>query len=190
MFFQRSGIRTLKRGIRLRYPLRDGQGILLLAQGAEVNERVHNLLLTRGIQLDLQASLKVTEGGPAGLEIPLRKDQLLIGRRPDCDVQLPSALVSGHHCRLRKREIGVFVEDLASVNGTYVNGARVRGEEELSDGDSLRVADGTFAVQLFAALAASSEEGTRALKAWILEESAIKRRAASPYSATEPDICI
>ncbi len=178
----------VKPGTRVRYPLVDANGVLLLAQGAEVTGRMYALLRTRGITLDLNACLKVIEGEPAGLEIPLRGGRLLIGRRPDCDVQLPGAAVSGHHCRLRKRGSSVFVQDLHSSNGTYLNSRRLDGEEaELADGNRIRVGGAVFAVQLYAAVAASTGAGAEALRAWHMEESAARRRAESPYCTTEPE---
>lgn len=187
MLFQSAASCSLTRGARLRYPLQDSKGVLLLAQGAEINNRLHAILQTRGISLSMMACLKVTAGGPLDLEIPLRKDQLIIGRRPDCDVQLPSSVVSGHHCRIEKRLAGVFLQDLGSSNGTYLNGRPIKKEAELSDQDSLRVADTVFAIEIYAALAADSEQGAEAIQLWIFEESASNRRSASPYCPTEPD---
>jgi pSer/pThr/pTyr-binding forkhead associated (FHA) protein len=168
--------------------LKDSRGVLLLAQGAEINDRLHAILQTRGMSLDIQACLRVVKGGPIDTEIPVLNDALRIGRRPDCDVQLPHALVSGHHCRVLKRERGVFLEDLRSRNGTFLNGQRLKGETELSDGDAIQVADSVFSVRIFAALAADSQQGHEAIQAWVLEESASKRRSASPYCATEAEI--
>jgi hypothetical protein len=182
-------IPPVKPGTRVRFPLVDAHGVLLLAQGAEVSGRMYALLRTRGITLDLHATLKVVEGEPAGLEIPLRGGRLLIGRREDCDVQLPGAAVSGHHCWVQKRGSGVFLQDLRSSNGTGLNSRRLRGDEaELADGDRVRVGGAVFVVQLYAAVAAATAGGAEALRAWHLEESAARRRAATPNGPTEPEI--
>jgi pSer/pThr/pTyr-binding forkhead associated (FHA) protein len=55
-----------------------------------------------------------------------------IGSRPDCDLVLNVASVSGHHCRLTRDENGFVLEDLNSTNGTFVNGERIRGEVRLT----------------------------------------------------------
>ena len=178
----------LKNGMQLRYPIRDARGTLLMGQGAVVTDRLHGILQTRGISLELQASMKVLEGGERGLEIPITKLLFKMGRRPDCELQLSSHVVSGYHCHLHKRRDGVFLEDLQSSNGTYVNGQRLTGEAELNDNDCIRVGHFQFTMHIFAALAAQSGAGEKALSAWILEETSPKRRPASPYCPTEMDI--
>jgi pSer/pThr/pTyr-binding forkhead associated (FHA) protein len=60
-----------------------------------------------------------------------------IGSKPDCDLVVESARVSGHHCRLWRDESGYSLEDLGSTNGTYVNGARVSGRVRVERGDSV-----------------------------------------------------
>jgi pSer/pThr/pTyr-binding forkhead associated (FHA) protein len=178
----------LKNGMQLRYPIRDARGTLLMDQGAVVTDRLHKILQTRGISLELQASMKVLEGGERGLEIPITKPLFKMGRRPDCELQLASHVVSGYHCHIHKRRDGIFLEDLQSSNGTYVNGQRLAGETELNDNDGIRVGHFQFTMQIFAALAANSGDGEKVLSAWILEETSPKRRPASPYCPTEPDI--
>jgi ABC-type multidrug transport system ATPase subunit/ABC-type multidrug transport system permease subunit len=49
----------------------------------------------------------------------------MIGRAPDCDVVVDNPVVSTHHCRLSLSTKGLFLDDLKSANGTFVNGARV-----------------------------------------------------------------
>src|SRR5580700_9816970 len=159
----------LTRDARLRLPLRDSRGILLLAQGAMVTERLESMLKTWDISLDMRACLKTLEVEASGLEIPIHKSPFKIGRRPDCDLQLASQVVSGYHCVIHKRIGGLFLEDLRSDNRTYLNGQPIPTEIELSDRDILRVGPFRFAVQIYAALAADSAASTRALNAWVLE---------------------
>ncbi|MBV8258691.1 MAG: FHA domain-containing protein, partial [Actinobacteria bacterium] len=45
------------------------------------------------------------------------------------------------HARVESRGDGVWVQDLGSTNGTYVNGARLEGARKLSPGDVLRVGE-------------------------------------------------
>jgi adenylate cyclase len=74
-----------------------------------------------------------------GDTIPLLKKNLLVGRRESCDVVLRFANVSAHHCQLYVNQGYWFVKDLASRNGTKVNGVRVT-EKRIDPGDTLSVA--------------------------------------------------
>ena len=71
--------------------------------------------------------LVVQEGQLAGKRWPLAKSVLTIGRGEECDVVLPDRQVRRYHLRIVHDEMGFAVEDLGSTNGTYVNGAPVRG---------------------------------------------------------------
>lgn len=53
------------------------------------------------------------------------KDEFRIGREKDNDLVIANPKVSGHHAVLRKTLNGLFLEDMKSTNGTYVNGARI-----------------------------------------------------------------
>jgi predicted component of type VI protein secretion system len=72
----------------------------------------------------------------------------VVGRDPDCRVQLNNRFVSRRHCRLSIRQDGVMVRDLGSTNGTLVNGERVADEVHLQIGDSLQL--GAVVLQLVA----------------------------------------
>jgi hypothetical protein len=62
--------------------------------------------------------------------------ELFIGRHPSCDVVLESQLVSRRHARLFFRDGSWIIQDLASTNGTLVNGAPV-GRCKVRPGDEL-----------------------------------------------------
>jgi predicted component of type VI protein secretion system len=180
---------SFKRGARLRYPLRDARGILLLAQGAEITDKLYSLLHLRGILVEVQGFLRVTSGELAGQEIPIRQGQMTIGRHPDCDVQIASQVVSGFHCRIYRLPLDVLIEDLESRNGTYRNDQPiVMGKVQLHDGDRIRVGSTQFTIELFAAMSANTSEGSQALHAWILADS--ESQGFSPMGATAPDICL
>ena len=60
-----------------------------------------------------------------------------LGRHPNNSIQLLDKIVSKEHCILEQRD-GMFVlRDLGSLNGTYINGERVRGEQLLRHGDEI-----------------------------------------------------
>jgi len=64
-----------------------------------------------------------------------------IGRSASNDLSLPDNLLSRQHAEIREREGGWFLADLASRNGTQLNGAPVRGEQRLEPGDRIRLGD-------------------------------------------------
>lgn len=79
----------------------------------------------------------------------LRKGICVIGRQPDCDLQAPDTRVSRHHCQVHIDDDGrVFVKDLGSSNGTFVNDERLTEEVELAAGDRLAVGGFVFTVQI------------------------------------------
>jgi DNA-binding winged helix-turn-helix (wHTH) protein len=84
--------------------------------------------------------LVVQEGQLAGKRWTLGKAVMKIGRGEDCDVVLPDRQVSRNHLRIIRDDMGYAVEDLGSKNGTYVNGAPVRGSVHLQDGDEIQIA--------------------------------------------------
>lgn len=57
-------------------------------------------------------------------EIKLDKPSFTLGRKPDNDIVLDNAAVSGHHCKMYESGGTWFVEDLNSTNGTFVNGKK------------------------------------------------------------------
>jgi adenylate cyclase len=60
-----------------------------------------------------------------------------LGRHPNNTIQLLDKIVSKEHCIVEQREGRFVLRDLGSLNGTYVNGERVRGETALKHGDEI-----------------------------------------------------
>ena len=60
-----------------------------------------------------------------------------LGRHPNNSIQLLDKIVSKEHCLLELREGQFVLRDLGSLNGTYINGERVRGEQLLRHGDEI-----------------------------------------------------
>ncbi|HEU4978712.1 MAG TPA: FHA domain-containing protein [Solirubrobacteraceae bacterium] len=77
-------------------------------------------------------------GGRVGESFPLNGERLSIGRRPDSDVFLDDITVSRDHALLVRRSDGFHLDDLGSLNGTYVNRRRI-DSQRLEDGDELQV---------------------------------------------------
>ena len=94
------------------------------------------------------AWLVVERGG--GLERDSRFDLiggLSIGRSKDADVQIEDRYASSIHARVFERGGRYFVEDMNSTNGTLLNGATLKGEAELIDGDTVQIGDTEFRLE-------------------------------------------
>jgi len=70
-------------------------------------------------------------------EIPIKPDMVL-GRMAECDLQLTEGHASRKHAKLFFAEDAVWLEDLNSANGTFVNGTKITGKVKLVSGDRLR----------------------------------------------------
>lgn len=87
------------------------------------------------------ASLEVLSGPDAGLQYRLAADRIVVGRSPFCDLVLTAKTVSREHARIGRDAGGYYIEDLGSLNGTYVNNQRVKGPVHLRDEDLIRLFD-------------------------------------------------
>lgn len=81
----------------------------------------------------------ILSGPGAARTIDPCKAGVVIGRHADADVTLQSGAVSRRHARLTWEQGQVFVEDLGSSNGTFVNDSRISGRTRLRPGDLLRI---------------------------------------------------
>jgi hypothetical protein len=77
-------------------------------------------------------------GGRAGETFTVSGDRMAIGRSPDAEVFLDDVTVSRNHALLVRRRDGVYIDDLGSLNGTYVNRRRIESHR-LVDGDELQI---------------------------------------------------
>jgi hypothetical protein len=77
-------------------------------------------------------------GGRAGETFGVLSDRMTIGRSPDAEVFLDDVTVSRSHALLVRRRDGLYIDDLGSLNGTYVNRRRIESHK-LVDGDELQV---------------------------------------------------
>ena len=75
-------------------------------------------------------------------ELLLDSAALLVGRGSGNDVNLArDEYASSNHARVEPRRDGVWVEDVGSTNGTYLNGTRLTNAKRLTPGDILRVGE-------------------------------------------------
>ena len=82
--------------------------------------------------------LRILSGSRAGARERFDKSVISVGRHPNSDLRFDPQTdleVSTRHAELRATESGWSVHDTGSTNGTFVNGARVNGEQTLANGD-------------------------------------------------------
>jgi len=82
--------------------------------------------------------LRLSSGPLAGKVFEVHAT-LRVGRHPFNEVSLGDPGISRYHCWILLRDGVPSVEDLASANGTYVNGERIRARRGLKTGDVIRV---------------------------------------------------
>lgn len=80
-------------------------------------------------------------------DIEVQRLPFLLGRSGQCDRSLDFLYVSRRHCYFFKKDAEVFVEDLHSCNGTYINGERVVKPRPLHDGDILDIGPLSFRIE-------------------------------------------
>ncbi len=100
----------------------------------------------RAVQLVVQRSPSLDVGDG----FPVDSAPLTIGRGGQNELVLDGdEFASARHARIEARRDGVWVQDLGSTNGTYVNGSRVEGAHRLAAGDVLRVGETDLRLEEF-----------------------------------------
>jgi pSer/pThr/pTyr-binding forkhead associated (FHA) protein len=83
--------------------------------------------------------LIVTQGSQTGQSAALADGVIMIGRGADCQIILDDDYVSTRHARVVSGENGVYVEDMGSTNGSYVNGQRITAPTTITMSDTVRI---------------------------------------------------
>lgn len=111
----------------------------------------------------LLATLEVLTSGPLkGILFRIERPVAHIGRAEHNEVRLRDTSVSGSHATLTRRADGWILLDLGSTNGSYVDGARITGEQRLPSAAELRFGDLKLVFRPIAG-AAADDESTRAV---------------------------
>lgn len=113
--------------------------------------------------------LVVEKKGKRTRVVEVRTGVAHIGRAHGNEVRIPASDVSRRHCRLKAKDGLLMVEDLETVNGTYLNGDLLTGEAVIRPGDRLEVGPITFVVE------------------YELTPKALKRLKAMDYESVESD---
>jgi hypothetical protein len=99
-------------------------------QGARSGPRSGRLVVVKSADLE------------EGEQFELDSTQLTIGRGRQNDIAISTdEYASARHARFEPRQDGVWVQDLGSTNGTYLNGARLEHPRRLAQGDVVRVGE-------------------------------------------------
>jgi ABC transport system ATP-binding/permease protein len=85
------------------------------------------------------ATLTIKSGTGVGRVIDLQESELMIGRIEPAGLVISDSEVSRRHARLLFRQEKYFLEDLGSINGTFLNGQRISGECPLTNGDEILI---------------------------------------------------
>ena len=86
-----------------------------------------------------RAYFTITQGNQAGLSADLAGGVIMIGRGADCQLILDDDYVSTRHARVVSSPNGIYVEDLGSTNGSYVNGQRITAPTTITLADTVRI---------------------------------------------------
>ena len=82
-------------------------------------------------------------------ERTLDSTPVTIGRSSDNDLAVQAdEFASSHHARVEPRRDGVWIEDVGSTNGTFVNGSKLKRPRRLDPGDIIRVGETDFRFEL------------------------------------------
>jgi len=115
--------------------------------------------------------LVVSLDGVVIKEVQITKDKTTLGRRPYNDIVIDNLAVSGEHAVLQMVGADVFIEDLNSTNGTYINGKAVK-KQLLSHNDTVEI--GKYKIKYMV------EDGTDYEKTMIMKPGAPRPPTPAP----------
>lgn len=104
--------------------------------------------------------LVVLRHGQTQEKVSLTNENIIIGRDPKCEVVLKEAAISGRHTRMHLKGKQVLLEDLASKNGTYLNGERITQPEIIRHLDKFSVGSFTLIFESRSKEDGDGNEGT------------------------------
>ena len=118
-------------------------------------------------------ALRFISGKYQGGEFPLRMNrEIIIGRSSDLDMVLVEDMVSRRHAKISSSDAEVYIQDMGSTNGTFVNGEKIAGKALLHEGDRILV--GTSIIKLITV--ENNEEVSDADARQRLEAAASRKR--------------
>lgn len=132
------------------------------------------------------AKLILSLEGSVIREVPLNKERVTIGRKPQNDIQIENLAVSGEHARIMTILNDSFLEDLGSTNGTLVNGNPIK-KHILQDNDVIEIGKYKlkFVMEAPAAQPAEAASMEDFEKTMILRAPAAAQAAAKAFGDTQ-----
>lgn len=132
------------------------------------------------------AKLILSLEGSVIREIPLSKERVTIGRKPQNDIQIENLAVSGEHARIVTILNDSFLEDLGSTNGTLVNGNPIK-KHILQDNDVIEIGKYKLKFLMEAPAAQPAEQASMEdfEKTMILRAPAAAQAAAKAFGDTQ-----
>ena len=104
-------------------------------QGPDLSAGVDpRLEVVAAMGLDPGTSFDLAEGGT-------------MGRADSADIPIDDPFASSVHARIFPRDQFMYIEDMGSTNGTYLNGRRLRAAERLKVGDTVRIGETEYRYQ-------------------------------------------
>ncbi len=100
---------------------------------------ISGIPLTRAALESSRRVFVIRSGKMTGKKMLLPEGKVLVGSSPKCLIRIPSDSVEPEHCALFPDKSGIYVKDLGSKSGTYVNNERIREKTLIQPGDLLQV---------------------------------------------------
>jgi predicted component of type VI protein secretion system len=128
----------------------------------------------------------LTAGKMMGKEIPLTAAEFRIGKDPSCQLK-PASGVSDKHCAFLVKQGRLFIQDLGSAEGTFVNEIKITAEVELKSKDKVKVGPLLFEVKIEAPVnVAKPAAAAPAAKPAAAAKPALAVPPAKPAEKVEP----
>ena len=87
------------------------------------------------------ASLRAESGIDDGKSWGISEGEVAIGRDAACKIALGDPKASGYHAKIKKQNNSWIIMDLGSSNGTFKNGIQITGQQDIDEGDLIKIGD-------------------------------------------------
>ncbi len=122
----------------------DFEGLLESSESTQIVDATRFRQAAKLQQQRDQAYLIVIAGPHVGKMFKIEKEETMVGRSSRADLFVQDVGISRMHARIFSQGSDVFVEDLQSANGTYLNGNIVTSQQRLQDGDKITLGSTTI----------------------------------------------
>jgi len=126
----------------------------------------------------MSVQLVVASGSRAGQVIPIVGERFVIGRADDCHLKPRSELISRYHCEIFLKEGDVFVRDMGSKNGVFLNNEQITEAKSLHNGDKLVIGPLDFFVNIAVDMKSPKAAKVKSVSDAVARTVAIKSEAS------------